>query len=106
MDIKSTAEDSFIGKYTNSYDNKVLLCTAINGYFASITADGLLDNMVDNTVTIDMAAQKAYLTSIGINISTMTDQQIKEANTADNVFLVASIKPLDAIESISLNITI
>ena len=51
-------------------------------------------------------AQEAYLQSVGTDTSKMSQQEIKEANTADKVFLEASIKILDAIEDISLNITI
>ena len=43
---------------------------------------------------------------MGTDTSKMSQQEIKEANTADKVFLEASIKILDAIEDISLNITI
>jgi hypothetical protein len=105
-DIKSTAEDSYIGKFANSYDNKLLLITAINGYLASLISDKLLDGEADNSVSIDIEAQKIYLQSIGIDVSKMSDQQIKEANTADKVFLASSIKPLDAIEDITLGITV
>ena len=55
---------------------------------------------------IDLAAQEAYLQSVGTDTSKMSQQEIKEANTADKVFLEASIKILDAIEDINLNITI
>lgn len=105
-DIKATAEDFYVGKYANSYDNKVLLIQAINGYFDQLVIDGILDPTATNICTIDLASQRAYLVSIGVDVTGMTDQQIKEYNTNDKVFLVASIKPLDAIEDISLGITI
>ena len=40
------------------------------------------------------------------NISEMTEQEIKEANTDDQVFLAASIKILDAMENIQFNVSI
>lgn len=104
-DIKTTAEDNYIGKYANSYDNKCLLITAIKGYFAGLENDGILESG-RSTVEIDIDAQEAYLQSKGTDTSNMTEQEIKEANTDDKVFLKASIKILDAIEDISLNITI
>jgi len=105
-DIKRTAEDNYIGKYANSYDNKVLLITAINGYFAQLITDGLLDSKAVNQCTIDLVAQRNYLVSIGTNVENLTEQQIKEYNTNDKVFLAATIKPLDAIEDISIGIKI
>lgn len=101
-DIKRTAEDSYIGKYPNSYDNKILLITAINGYLEGLAADQLLDSNAENSANIDIAAQKIYLRSIGVNTDNLTDQEVKEYNTNDKVFLGGAIKPLDAIEDISL----
>ena len=104
-DIRTTAQDSYIGKYANSYDNKCLLVTAIKGYLVGLEQSGILQ-AGSSSVGIDLAAQEAYLQSVGTDTSKMSQQEIKEANTADKVFLEASIKILDAIEDISLNITI
>ncbi|MCX8132018.1 MAG: phage tail sheath subtilisin-like domain-containing protein [Clostridia bacterium] len=101
-DIKKTVEDSYIGKYPNSYDNKLLLVTAIKGYDEGLENDGLLDPSFKNNTGIDVAAQKNYLMSIGTDTSAMTEQQIKEANTHDKVFLQSNIKILDAIEDFKL----
>jgi hypothetical protein len=108
-DIKDTANDSYIGKYTNCYDSKCLLISAIQGYFMQLEIDGLLDKN-KNDCFIDLPAQKAYLLSNGdfdkATLATMKDQVAKEANTRDQVFLAANIKILDAIETISLNVSI
>lgn len=103
QDIRITAQDSYIGKYSNSYDNKCLLISAIQGYFEQMQQDGILKT--GSTVGIDLAAQEAYLKSIGTDIA-MSEQEIKEADTGSKVFLSASIKILDAVEDISLNILI
>jgi len=110
-DIKKTAEDNYLGKYANSYDNKCLLISAIQGYFDQLELDGILDRG-KNWVGIGVAAQTAYLKSIGYKtpngrtVEDMEEQEIKEANTKDKVFLAANIKILDAIEDIDLPITI
>lgn len=93
------------GKYANSYDNKCLLVTAIKGYLVGLEQSGILQ-AGSSSVGIDLARQEAYLQSVGTDTSKMSQQEIKEANTADKVFLEASIKILDAIEDINLNITI
>ena len=105
-DIKKTAEDSYLGKYANSYDNKCLLITAIQAYLDQLVLDGILDNKFDNKVYVDVDAQKIYLKSIGVDVDNLNEQQLKEYNTKDKVFLRSQIKILDAIEDITLNIGI
>lgn len=104
-DIKSTVEDSYIGKYSNSYDNKCLLISAIKGYFTGLESDGILERGA-SIVEIDIEAQELYLQNSGIDTSAMTEQEIKTAATGDKVFLRASIRILDAIEDVDFNITI
>ena len=104
-DIRTTVEDSYIGKYSNSYDNKCILITAIKGYFEQLEMDGILDKG-KTSVSIDIQAQENYLKSQGIDTSVMKEQEIKEANTGSKVFIAASIKILDAIEDIDINIAI
>lgn len=103
-DIRMTAQDSYIGKYANDYDSKCLLISAISGYFTQLELSGILQ--VGSKVGINMATQEAYLQSKGIDTTKMTEQEIKETNTEDKVFLTASIKILDAIEDIDLQIAI
>ena len=105
-DIQKTAEDSYLGKYANSYDNKCLLITAIQAYLDQLVLDGILDNTYENKVYIDTDSQTAYLKSIGVDLDNLNEQELKEYNTKDKVFLGASIKILDAIEGITLNIDV
>lgn len=102
-DIHSTLEDSYVGKYANSYDNKCLLITAINAYFNELIRTGLL---ASGYCEIDLAAQRNYLQSQGEDVEDMTDQEIKEGNTGSHVFLRAVISILDAMEDIQLEIYI
>lgn len=104
-DIKKTMQDSYIGKYSNSYDSKCLLISAIKGYFLGLEQEGILASGT-STIGIDMVAQENYLISRGVNTEDMSENEIKNANTGDKVFLSASLSILDAIEDIDLNITI
>lgn len=104
-DIKKTADDNYIGKYANSYDNKCLLISAIKGYFTGLESDGILEAGT-STVEIDIDAQEIYLQSIGKDTSNMNEQEIKTATTADKVFLDSTLRILDAIEDIDFAITI
>lgn len=104
-DIRMTAEDGYIGKYANSYDNKCLLIMAVKGYLEELERSGILETGT-SVVELDLAAQENYLKSKGIDTSDMSEQQIKEANTDAKVFLRARVSILDAIEDIVLPITI
>lgn len=102
-DITQLAEDNYIGKYSNSYDNKCVLLAAVTDYF-----NGLINStaLASASVALDISAIKAYLNEQGIDTSSMTDAEIKEQPTGDYVYLAATIKILDAIEDIVLPITI
>jgi len=103
-DIKKVIIDEYIGRVTNNYDNKCLLVVAIKEYLEELEKEQLL--MPSSVVDIDMDAHKAYLKSKEIDISNMSDQEIKEANTGSNVFLKAKVKALDAMEDVELAIEI
>lgn len=104
-DIHSTINKHYIGNYSNSYDNKCLLITAIKGYLKGLEATeggrGYL-RADSSTVEINVAKQKLYLESIGIDTSEMDEQAIKEANTGSHVFLKGKISILDAIEDVDI----
>lgn len=111
-DIRKTAQDNYIGKYANSYDNKNLLTTAINGYFDTLVRDGIL---ASGSCEIDVDAQRTYLKSKGgkfvidgetISVEDATELQIKQANTGSQVFLKCTISMLDALEDITVFIYI
>ena len=103
-DIRKTCIDTYIGKVANNYDNKCILMTAISSYFEELAKEQLIEK--DFTVDIDIDKQVKYLKSIGVDTSEMDEQQIKEANTKDKVFLLANIKLVDAMEEIVLEINL
>ena len=108
-DIKKTAQDSYIGKYTNDYDNKQLLITAIGGYFKELE-DGRLLQKGYSTIDIDVEAVKTYQLEHGLytkdELADMSDLEIKKLDTKKKVFLTAKVKILDAMEDIELPINI
>lgn len=104
-DIYGTINRSYIGNYSNSYDNKCLLITAIKGYLRGLEATeggrGYL-KADSSSIEINVAKQKQYLESIGVDTSEMSEQAIKEANTGSKVFLKGTISILDAIEDVDI----
>ena len=108
-DVKKTAQDSYIGKFTNDYDNKLLLIAAIMGYFKELE-DGRLLQKGYSQLDIDVEAVKNYQLQHGKytqeELADMDDLTIKKLDTKKKVFLRAKIKILDAMEDISLPIDI
>lgn len=108
-DIVKTGHDSYIGKYANSYDNRMLLVSAIQGYIMQLEIEGLLEKG-ENTVEIDIERTKAWLLSNGKytkdELAEMSDLQIKKANIHTNVFIKADLSLLNAIENITVNANI
>lgn len=104
-DIRFTAEDNYIGKVTNNYDNTCVLMTAINGYFEELEAQNLLARGY-NKCSYDLDAKIAYLKANNRYDESMKDYQVKSLPSGDKVFLTASIRPLDVMEDIVINISL
>lgn len=108
-DIKKTAQDSYIGKYTNDYDNKQLLISAIMGYFKELE-DGRILQKDYSEVDINVEKVKTYQLEHGLytkeELADMDDLAIKKLDTKKQVLLTAKIKILDAMEDIDLPINI
>ncbi|UWD51556.1 MAG: Type VI secretion system, TssC, VipB [Bacteriophage sp.] len=100
-DITDTINKSYVGNYSNSYDNKCLLITAIKGYLTQLENKGYIEK--DKSVMeINVEKQRAYLESTGVDTTEMDDQAVKEANTGSRVFLKGSVSILDAIEDVDI----
>lgn len=102
-DIIKTAQDNYLGKYTNSYDNKCILITAIGGYFKQLQKDGIVSSYA---IDIDTKSQAIYLQSKGIDTSEWSEDEIRVADTGSKAFLVGKAKILDALEDIEMPIYI
>lgn len=102
-DIRMTAEDNYIGKYANSYDNKCLLISAIGNYFDTLIADSVIQSY---DIAIDIEANRKYLKEKGKDVDKMTEDEIKMAATGSFVYLTCKLSILDAIEDIILPISI
>lgn len=101
-DVRMTLEDHYIGKVANTYDDKVLLMRALLKYYRTLETEKLLHP--GTTVEIDIDAQKAYLQEQGIDVNEMSDQEVKEADTDDKVFIKVKLRVVDAVEDININV--
>lgn len=106
-DLILLAEDNYIGKYTNSYNNKCLLMSAIKSYLDRLESNGIISHV---TLEFDLEAIKEYLMTEGgmrqDDVEAMKELELKKADTADKVFFASSMKVLDVMEDITLNITV
>lgn len=96
-DLRLLIQDNYFGKYSNIYDNKCLLITAIAAYLSELEAEGIL-RAGESSVEINMEKQRQYLKSKNVDVEKMTDQQIKTADTGTWVFLAAKAGIPDAME--------
>lgn len=107
-DITKTAQDSYLGKFANNYDNKCVLITAIKGYFRQLFMDGIIDG--DYEVRFDYETLRTYHMGRGKyseeQIAAMDDTAIAKLDTGSRVFLKGNVTILDAMEDIDLSIEI
>lgn len=106
-DLTALVEDNYIGKYPNNYNNKCLLVSAISDYLKEIQDEELIEEF---SVDFDTESIKDYLIKKkGIEketVESMDYDTIKKQNTDDKVFLLATMHIVDAMEDITLNITL
>lgn len=106
-DLTLLVEDTYIGKYPNTYANKGLVLSAVGTYLAEIAAQGLVENVV---VDLDAAKIKDYIiTYKGVPVeeaNAMDETELKKQYTDEKVFLVATMTVVDVMEDITLNITV
>ena len=104
-DLRRVIVEKYIGKVPNNYDNKCVLITEIKNYLDELEAEQLIEKV--SYVGIDLEAHKKWLKdNTNLDINSMTEQEIKEANTQSNVFLAISLKTVDAIEDIKIAVEI
>ena len=101
-DIRDTFKKYYIGKVINDYDHKMLFITAILVYFDEIKGN-VLDRDGANTVDIDESKQLNYAKLKGENTEDMTAMEIRKYNTGTQVFLSGKVKPVNAMEDLTIN---
>lgn len=104
-DIVTTFRNSYVGKYVNSYQNKLRFCGAVNSYLKGLQPN-LLDENMRNEVWVSYAKNKAYLESQGIDTSDMSEQQIIQYNTGSYVGLDGAAAPTDVMEDLELDVNL
>lgn len=101
-DLRALIRDTYIGRYPNTYDNKMLLVTAIRDYFRALETDGVIQP--GWSADIDTDAQMTWLDEHSVDTSDMSEDEIRSADTGSEVFIRCTVRFLDAIEDVDVNV--
>ena len=101
-DIRDTFKKYYVGKVINDYNHKMLFITAVLVYFDEIKGN-VLDRDGKNTVDIDEQAQLNYAKLHGEKTEDMSVMEIRKYNTGTKVMLAGNIKPVNAMEDLTIN---
>lgn len=100
-DIINTFKKIYLGKFKNSYDNQVLLISAINSYFRDLAKEEILDINFNNIVFVDIDKQRETWVSNGkTEAENWNDIQVKNNTFKTNIYLQAKVKFLNAMEDL------
>lgn len=100
QDLTAAIEDGYIGKYSNSYDNKMLLVAACRQYFYDLERAGIAQSG-STSADIDTDAIRQHLEAQGMDTSELTEEELRQADTGAHVYLEFNAKILDAIEDVT-----
>ena len=103
-DIRDTFKKYYVGKVINDYNHKMLFITAVLVYFDEIKGN-VLDRDGKNTVDIDEQAQLNYAKLHGEKTEDMSAMEIRKYNTGTKIMLTGNIKPVNAMEDLTINFT-
>lgn len=84
--LRTTVQDSWVGQYPNTYDNKQLLVAYILEYLQELERAGVL-NPGESYCEIDYDRQLNWLKAQGVEVSSLTRQQVLEHQTGSWVFI-------------------
>ena len=104
-DIRDTFKNYWLGKYINDYDNKMNFCSNITKVYFKEMAPNVLNGDYDNKVEIDIEAHKKVIIADGLEVSSMTDLEILQYPTGEDVYLTGDVRFVDTMASLSLVMT-
>mgnify|MGYP000922779037 FL=1 len=104
-DIRDTFKNYWLGNYINDYDNKMNFCSNITKVYFKEMSPNVLNGDYDNKVEIDIEAQKKVIITDGLEVNSMTDLEILQYPTGDDVYLTGDVRFVDTMASLSLTMT-
>lgn len=104
-DIIKAFKAGYLTVLKNNLNNQMLFLNEVNTYFDGLESINVLDNEYDNKAEIDISAQRAAWQSTGLDVSQMTDAQIRALTYKRNMYLAGDVKILFAMENLYFGIT-
>ena len=104
--IRQTVADEYVGKFTNSLDNKNLIVTSVNQFLADMAKQDYLNPSFNNECILDLQEHLDYAERNGVDTTGFNETQIKKIDTGDNLYLIINCRLLDTIEDVSINVYI
>ena len=104
-DIRDTFKKYWLGNYINDYDNKMNFCSNVTKVYFKEMSPNVLNGDYDNKVEIDIEAQKRAIIIDGLETEGMTDLEILQYPTSDEVYLTGDVRFVDTMASLSLTMT-
>ena len=102
-DIRDTFKKYWIGNYIGDYDNKMNFCSNVTKVYFKEMSPNVLNGDYDNKVEIDFEAQKRTVIADGLDADTMTELEILQYPTGDDVYLTGDVRFADTMASLSLS---
>ncbi len=104
--IRRVVEDDYVGKFTNSLDNKNLIVSAVNQFLRTLADNSYLNPSCNNLCELDLQAHLDYAELNGVDTTGFNETQIKKIDTGDNLYLNINCRLLDTIEDVTINVYI
>lgn len=101
----TVAQDNYLGRCANSYDNKMILVAALNEYMRQLEAEDMLEAGT-YSVDLDLDATRAYLKANGTSVTDMSEDEIRRADTDSHVFVAMTGRILDAMEDFTIKMVL
>lgn len=100
-DIAANFKAAYVGKVANTYENKSLYVSKINTYLNNLRGS-VLDTAGDSYVEIDGTANAEYARGKGVDVDSLSDQQLRELKTGTHVFLKGVLSVVNAMEDLQI----
>lgn len=103
-DILTTFNDTYVGKYNNTYDNKMMFIGAVLSYMKGVEGI-LIDRDAGYEMDLNLEKIKEYISGQGKDVSEMTEMQLRKYPTGSKLFLTGRLTFIDAMEDMDMVIS-
>lgn len=100
-DVVLTFKNQFLGRKRNSAENQGLFCAAVLGYLRDLAKNGVINPDAEVSVEIDTDAMREAWEAEGVDVTGLTDAQVRAKPYKSTVFVVARCTILDVIEDLT-----